>query len=186
MFDRIRELVLGIGFNLPSINIPAIGLSELVDILIVSYIVYFVMKWIRHTRAWSLIKGIMIIIIIWAAAWIFNLITVLWILENALTMGLIVVVILFQPELRNALEQIGRGKIFSSLSAKNDDKSRFSIHTVNEVTKAVIKMASVKTGAIIVMEREVALGEHENTGIALDAAVSSQLLLNIFEDKTPR
>jgi len=184
MLSRIREVLSGINISIPMMNIPRVGPAEIVDILIVSFIVYFVMKWIRQTRAWSLLKGIFIILVIWAAAWIFNLITVLWVMENALTMGLVVVVILFQPELRNALEQIGRGK-FLSLTSKGEGKTRISVHTVNEVIKAVTEMSFARTGALIVMEREVPLGEHEQTGIALDASVSSQLLINIFKDKTP-
>ena len=184
MTARIQEWLTGL--NIPAFNLPKIGFWEVADIFIVAYIVYFIMQWIRQTRAWSLLKGVVIILAIAAVAYIFRLTTVLWILQNAITAGLIVVVILFQPELRKALEQIGRGKIFSSIYKTDSHRgARLSLHTVNEVVKAVKEMSSVKTGALIVLEQEVALGDHERTGIAVDATVSSQLLLNIFEKNTP-
>jgi diadenylate cyclase len=182
MFERIWEWIQEI--NVPTMSFPSMGWMEMVDILIVAFIVYFVMKWIRHTRAWSLIKGIIFILAIAAAAYLFNLSTVLWVLQNAFAMGLIVVVVLFQPELRKALEQIGRNRIFSTIY-KHEGKTGVSIHTVNEVIKAVIEMAAVKTGALIVIEREMVLDDHEHTGIMMDAMVSSQLLMNIFERNTP-
>jgi diadenylate cyclase len=182
MLARLREWISEINF--PLLSMPSVGFAEVIDILIVAYIVYFVLKWIRQTRAWSLMKGVFAILAIAAASWLFELTTVLWILQNAFAMGLIVVVVLFQPELRNALEQIGRGRLFSALT-KTDGDARISINTINEVVKAASSMAEVSTGALIVLEQDVATGEHESTGIPVDAMVSSQLLFNIFEKNTP-
>ncbi|MCL2707944.1 MAG: diadenylate cyclase CdaA [Defluviitaleaceae bacterium] len=184
MFSRVREWISEI--NIPSLGLPGIGFVEIVDIIIVAYIVYFVLKWIRQTRAWSLLKGLITILFIAAVAFLFNLATVQWILQYAFAMGLIVVVVLFQPEFRKGLEQIGRGKFFASIyKGEHGRQPWVGIHTVNEVTKAVEEMSAAKMGALIVFEKEVALGDHERTGIAVDAAVSSQLLLNIFESNTP-
>ncbi|MDR1664946.1 MAG: diadenylate cyclase CdaA [Clostridiales bacterium] len=183
MLQRINELFANI--NIPEFNMPEISFSAVLDILIVAYMVYFVLQWIRQTRAWSLFKGVVFILAIAAAAGLFNLVTVLWILQNAFAMGLILIVVLFQPELRNALEKIGRGRLFSSLVKSGNGDGRISIDTVNEIVKAVKEMSAARTGALIVMEQDVALGDHEQTGISVDALVSSQLLMNIFEKNTP-
>ena len=181
--DFIRENV-----NLPPINMPKLGFSEAIDILIVACLLYLIMRWIRKTRAWPLLKGVVIICLVALAAWLFDLVTVLWVLQNAFAWGLVVIVILFQPELRKALEQIGRGRLpfnFTTKTGENAQKARFSPHTVNEIVKACKAMAAVKTGALIVMEEAVELSEQERTGVLIDARVTSQLLLNIFEKNTP-
>jgi diadenylate cyclase len=181
MLERIRALISEISF--PQLTAPAIGLAAIIDILIVAYMVYFVLQWIRQTRAWSLFKGLIFILGIAVTAYLLELTTVLWITENAFAMGLVVVVVLFQPELRKALEQIGRRRIFSSLY--RGGAARISHPTINEVVKAAKEMSAARTGALMVLELEVALGDHERTGIPVDAVVSSQLLINIFEKNTP-
>jgi diadenylate cyclase len=163
---------------------PNIGLSEAVDIFIVACMLYLVLHWIRKTRAWSLFKGIVIILFIAAGASLFNLVTALWIIQNAYTMGLIAIVILFQPELRKALEQIGRGAYFN-FTKTDGSQQKWSLYTVNELVKACRAMSAEKTGALIVMEQNVNLEEQERTGIPIDAVVSSQLLMNIFEKNAP-
>ena len=183
MAARIRDLLSNI--NIPDLNLPRIGWVDVVDILIVTYIVFFIMQWIRQTRAWSLIKGVVFILVVASIAWLFNLVTVLWILQNAFAMGLILVAILFQPELRKALEQIGKGRFLSSLVKGESESMRISMYTVNEMVKAIKIMANSKTGAIVVIERKVPLGDHELSGVPMDAVISSQLLLNIFEKNTP-
>ena len=185
MFAYIREFLTG--FDIPLFNLPGIGLTDILDIIIVAVLLYYFMRWIRQTRTWSLFRGIVIILAVAAFAYLFNLVTVKWVVQNAFAMGLIVVVILFQPELRKALEQIGKGRFFASISARtgHERNARISLHTVNEVVKAAKAMAAVRTGALIVLERDVALGDLERTGIPVDAQVSSQLLVNIFEKNTP-
>ena len=169
------------------LNIPHIGINDIIDIIGVAYLIYKVITWIRDTRAWSLFKGVGVIILIALIANIFELHTIWWVLSNSLPVGAIGMVIIFQPELRRALEQLGRGKILSSIAGIESDKARSALEeeTVNAIIRATFKMAQVRTGALIVIEKETKLGDVERTGIIIDAVVSTQLLLNIFEDKTP-
>lgn len=160
---------------------------DVVEIAIISFLFYHILLWIKSTRAWNLFKGIMVIIVFVLVAAMFQMSTILWIAENTLSVGLIAVVVIFQPELRKALENLGDKNILSgifTMSGKSE-KEKFSDHTIEELIKAVYAMGKVKTGALIVIEDEIALGEYERTGIDVDAIVSSQLLINIFEKNTP-
>ena len=159
---------------------------DIVEILIISFLVYHVLLWIKSTRAWKLFKGIMVILIFVLLAAFFQMSTILWIAENTLSVGLIALVIIFQPELRNALENIGGKNILGSIFVFNKTaEEKFSNHTIDELVKAVFAMGKVKTGALIVIEDEIVLDEYIRTGIDVDAIVSSQLLINIFEKNTP-
>ena len=168
-------------------SIPKIGLNDIVDILIVSVMIYLIVKWIKTTRAWVLLKGIIILLCIAFAAYLLQLHTVSWILSNTMSVGITASLIVFQPELRSALEQLGRKNwvtdIFSTDSRQ--EELEYTARTLQEISRAAIEMGKVKTGALIVLQREVALGEYERTGIPIDAKVSSQLLINIFEHNTP-
>ena len=168
-------------------SIPKIGLNDIVDILIVSVMIYLIVKWIKTTRAWVLLKGIIILLCIAFAAYLLQLHTVSWILSNTMSVGITAILIVFQPELRSALEQLGRKNwvtdIFSTDSRQ--EELEYTARTLQEISRAAIEMGKVKTGALIVLQREVALGEYERTGIPIDAKVSSQLLINIFEHNTP-
>lgn len=159
---------------------------DVIEILIISFLVYHVLMWIKSTRAWNLFKGIMVILIFVLLAAFFQMSTILWIAENTLSVGLIALVIIFQPELRNALENIGGKNIFVNLFVFNKTvEEKFSNHTIDELVKAVFAMGKVKTGALIVIEDEILLDEYIRTGIDVDAIVSSQILINIFEKNTP-
>ena len=165
---------------------PSLGISDILDILIVAYIIYKIIFWIKETRAWVLFKGILVIFALAAVAMLLKLNTILWILSNTISVGIIAVIVVFQPELRKALEQLGKGKFFTAFarsSEETDDKA--AQRTVDEIVKAAEKMGSVKTGALILIEQKVPLGDFERTGIPVDAIVSSQLLINIFEHNTP-
>lgn len=163
-----------------------IGISDIVEIIIISIMIYELLRWVKNTRAWQLLKGIIVILIFVALAAIFKLNTILWIMDKAGSILLIGVVVVFQPELRKALEQLGRKNIFSSLFADNADMNeRFSDKTIDELVKAAYAMAKVKTGALIVIEQDINLSEYEGTGIAIDSLVSSELIINIFEHNTP-
>ena len=163
-----------------------ITLVDVIEILIISFLVYELLLWIKSTRAWNLFKGIMVVLIFVLMAAFFQMSTILWIAENTLNVGLIALVIIFQPELRNALENIGGKNILGNLIAFNKvAEEKFSNHTIDELIKAVFAMAKDKTGALIVMEDEILLDEYIRTGIDVDALVSSQLLINIFEKNTP-
>ena len=159
---------------------------DVVEILIISFLFYHVLLWIKSTRAWNLFKGIMVILIFVLLAALFQMSTILWIAENTLNVGLIALVIIFQPELRNALENLGGKNILGNLFVFNKaEEQKFSNHTIDELVKAVFAMGKVKTGALIVIEDEILLDEYIRTGIDVDALVSSQLLINIFEKNTP-
>lgn len=173
---------------LSKIYIPKISIGDVIEIIIIAFIIYYVMVWIKDTRAWSLLKGIAIIAAFAIIAVILNLNTILWIASKTLSVGIIALVIIFQPELRKALEQLGRKKIFSQITLFDDNKDkteRFSDKTVNELVKASFELGKAKTGALIVIEQDMVLTEYERTGIDVDGIVTSQLLINIFEHNTP-
>jgi len=171
--------------NVPALSWPTFGPSQATDIFIVAVLLYLVSRWIRRTQAWVLLRGLVIILIVAVIANIFELIAVQWIISNAISMGLVVVVILFQPELRKALEQLGRGNYLKHLREEPEDQINISAHTVDEIIKATRVMMKNLTGALIVLENDVDITEHERRGIPLDAQVSVQLLLNIFEKNAP-
>lgn len=159
---------------------------DIVEILIISFLIYHVLLWVKNTRAWNLFKGIVIILLFILIAAIFQMTTILWLAENLLNVGLIALVIIFQPELRKALENLGTKNFFGRLfSMAKSDSSKFSDRTIEELIRASYAMGKVKTGALIVVEDEINLGEYVRTGIDVDALVSSQLLINIFEKNTP-
>ena len=158
-----------------------ITLVDVIEILIISFLIYELILWIKSTRAWNLFKGIMVVLIFVLMAAFFQMSTILWIAENTLNVGLIALVIIFQPELRNALENIGGKNIFGNLFTFNKmAEEKLSNHTIDELIKAVFAMSKVKTGALIVIEDEIVLDEYIRTGIDVDALVSNQLLINIF------
>ncbi len=165
---------------------PSIGITDILDILIVAYIIYKIIFWIKETRAWALFKGILVIMALAAVATLLKLNTIIWILSNTLSVGIIAAIVVFQPELRKALEQLGKGQFFSYfIRAAEQDTDKANSRTVEEIVKAADKMSAVKTGALILVEQEVPLGDFERTGIPIDAIISSQLLINIFEHNTP-
>lgn len=162
--------------------------TDIVEIIIIAFLIYEVMVWIKQTRAWMLFKGILMILIFVLIAAVFHMDTILWLAERVINAAVIGLVVIFQPELRSALEQLGRKRFLASLFTIDFNKSgveKFSEKTINELVKACYEMGRVKTGALIVIEDEIVLTEYERTGIALDSIVSSQLLINIFEKNTP-
>lgn len=167
--------------------IPRITITDLIEILIIAVLIYHIMGWFRKTRAWTLIKGILVLLLFTGLAMAFQFNTILWIVENTISVGVIAVIIIFQPEFRRALEQLGRKNFVSSLFNSEDGKNgkKLDKKVLNEIAKAVFAMAEVKTGALIVIEQEVRLGDYERTGITIDGEVTSQLLINIFEHNTP-
>lgn len=159
---------------------------DVIEILIISFLFYHILLWIKNTRAWNLFKGIMVVLMFVVLAAFFQMSTILWIAENTLNVGLIAVVIIFQPELRNALENLGDRNVLTRVFNLNKSETKkFSDRTIDELIKAVYAMSKVKTGALIVIEDEILLNEYVRTGIDVDALVSSQLLINIFEKNTP-
>ena len=170
------------------INLPRMGFTDIIEILLISYFIYQFMVWIRTTRAYTLLKGILIVMAFILAVYLLKMNTIFWIIKNLASVLIIAVMVIFQPELRKVLESLGQKKIVSSLipfDNTRDVQERFTDKTVNEIVKACFDMAEVKTGALIVVEQEVNLTEYERTGINIDAVVTSQLLINIFEHNTP-
>ena len=168
--------------------LQAFGIADIVEIIIISVVVYHVMKWIQLTRAWTLFKGLLLLLLFAMMAEVFQLDTISYIMSRSLGVGIIAVIIIFQPELRRALEQLGRRNFFEKLNFFGEfpgEDQVLSEKTIHEIVRACYEMGSVKTGALIVMEHQVALGDYERTGIAVDGLVSSQLLINIFEKNTP-
>lgn len=166
--------------------IPRITITDVIEIIIVAVLIYNIMLWFQKTRAWTLIKGILVVLLFAGLALAFQFNTILWILKNTISVGVIAVIIIFQPEFRRALEQLGRRNILSSFFSNEENRTnKLDKKVLNEIAKAVYAMSEVKTGALIVIEQEVRLGDYERTGIAIDAEVSNQLLLNIFEHNTP-
>lgn len=167
--------------------LPRITLSNIFEIIIIAFLVYEILYWIMNTRAWTLLKGLLVIGLFAAMAAILRLTTILWLLEKTTTIAVTALVIIFQPELRKALEQLGSRNLFSGIFDFDDGKEEtaFTARTANEIVKAVFEMAKVKTGALIVLERNMPLKETERTGIEINGLVSSQLLINIFEHNTP-
>lgn len=167
---------------------PKLNVTDILENCILAFLIYHVIKWVKTTRAWSLVKGLAVIMVFWVFAYIFRLNVILWIIKNTINVGIIAIVILFQPEFRKALEQLGQKNILKSLISFDDTKEKnekFSDHTLNEIIRAVFQMGRARTGALLILEGEVSLAEYETTGILLDSLISSELLLNIFEHNTP-
>jgi diadenylate cyclase len=182
MLETIRSFF---EFNFPfqGISLPPVNLSALIDVTVISFVIYRILMLIKQTRAWIIFKGVILLFIVYGAAFLFNLETVLWIMGNALSAGLITLVVLFQPELRKVFEKLGKDSHVGILSG--DVRDKMNDRTVEAVVTASAMMAKVRTGALIVIERDVPLGDFTEHGIFMDSVVSSQLLINIFEKNTP-
>ena len=171
-----------------SINMSNFEWSDVAEIIILSVLIYHIMLWIKTTRAWSLVKGFVVILVFLLLAVFWEMDTILWLAGNIFDIGVLALVIVFQPELRKALEQLGQKNIITDILGLDNSKEKkevFNDRTADDIVKACVEMSKVKTGALIVIENNVSLGEYERTGINLDAQISSQLLLNIFEHNTP-
>lgn len=163
-----------------NVNIP-----DIVDIAIVTYIFYKVYTFIKDTRAEQVLKGMLFLLVATKISEIFNLHTLYWMLENTLTVGLIAVLIIFQPELRSGLEYIGRTK-FTFLGKNNYTISEDELKKdIEEIVECLYSLSRQKIGALIIMERDTRIGEVINTGTIIDAEISRQLLINIFIPNTP-
>ena len=166
---------------------PEIEIIDIVEILVISFVVYRIMLWIKNTKAWMLMKGIAILGVFILIATIFRMNMILWIVRNTASVLAIAAVVVFQPELRRALEKLGEKQFFPSMVGFDigKEKGRFKQKTLDAIVETTFAMSKVKTGALIVIERAMKLTEYANTGVQLDAKVSGQLLANIFEHNTP-
>ena len=163
--------------------------TDIVEIIILSFLIYHILVWIKNTKAWSLLKGFLVIAVFILFAAYFEMNTILWIVNNLFSVAVTAVVVILQPELRRAVEELGRKNIISSIIpitvGRGPEGGRFSDKTINEIVKACVEMGRARTGALIVMEKDESLTDYERTGIEIDGVVTSQLLINIFEHNTP-
>lgn len=169
------------------LNIPVVHVVDVVEILIIAFFLYQILKWFKQTRAWSLFRGLMVVVVFFIVAAFLQMNTILWLGEKLLNFALIMLVVVFQPELRKALENLGNRKFFGFLSALGARglAKRFEDRTLNDMVIASFEMGAVKTGALIVVANNDNLDAYERTGIRLDSILSRQLLINIFEKNTP-
>ena len=172
-------------FTMPTVSIT---ITDVLEIFILAFLVYSLLLWIKNTRAWTLLKGLRVLVVCVSLVYILHMDTLIFIVNRGIDIAITAAIVIFQPELRRALEQIGEKQIVSSLipiDTGRDVTERFSDKTVNEIAKAASEMGKAKTGALIVIEQNVRLDEYERTGITLDSVLTSQLLINIFEHNTP-
>lgn len=170
------------------LSLPKMTFIDIVEIIIIAFSIYNIILWVKKTRAWTLLKGIVVLILAYLAAYFLGMSAIIWIFNKTLAIGITALAIVFQPELRKALEELGRKNFVSSILSfddARDKKERFSDKSVNEIVRATVELAKVKTGALIILEKDISLAEYERTGINIDSAISSQLLINIFEHNTP-
>ena len=166
--------------------LPTFQFTDALDILLVAALFYEVMRWLKKTKAWVLVKGIIIVLVIWLLASVMELNLAIWILESTLNVGILAVVIIFQPEFRRALEQLGQGKYFTRFFGEEKEvKAEITEEAADQIVQSMLAMSAVKTGALIAVEQSVQLDEFEQTGLPVDASITSQLIVNIFEKNTP-
>ncbi len=163
-----------------------ITFTNIIEILLLSFLIYKILCWVQNTKAWTLLKGGVIILVFYLLASFLRFTTITWIINRMGLIAVIAVLIIFQPELRKALEQLGSKNILTGLFLEEvRSPEGYTEKTVNEIVRAAYEMGKVKTGALIVIEKDVSLQEIEHTGIEIDGIVTSQLLINIFEHNTP-
>lgn len=167
--------------------VPDVRFIDVIEIIIIAYLFYQLMAWIKNTKAWMLLKGILVLGVFILLAAVFKMNTILWLAQNSINVLATVAIVVFQPELRRALEKLGQKNFWNSFMPfeRTTPVGRFNEKTIDSIVTACYEMGRVKTGALIVVERDIRLMEYQNTGIALDCIVSSQVLINIFEHNTP-
>ena len=184
MMDYLKEFFSGM---LEPIKMVKIEIMDCVEIFIIAILIYNIIKWMKNTRAWVLMKGVVVLFVFYMIAALLNFDVILWIFQNGIAVSITAAIILFQPELRKALEQLGKRNIglVTPLFGNNQAEEKFSEETINGIIKATFDMAKVKTGALMIIEGEQRLDDIEATGIMIDAKISSELIINIFEHNTP-
>ena len=185
----MENIIAYLKFRFASVSLPvSIGVIDIVQILLIAIFVYYLVVWVKNTRAYMLLQGVLLVVLFLVVAAIFRMDTILWIFKQMSVVAITGVIVIFQPELRRVLEQLGEKQMLSTLipfdSSKSTDE-RISDRTIGELIHAAYAMGEVKTGALIVVEQNIILKEYEKTGIAMDSLISSQLLINIFEHNTP-
>lgn len=165
-------------------NSPFKLVMLIIDIALVTFLIMKVIKILRDTRAWQLVKGIALLIVVTAFSALFQLKILNYILTSFMTYGLILIIILFQPEFRRALEQLGTSKLSKFFGIDKDIATKTK-ENIYKIVVAALELAKTKTGALIVIERDIKLKDIANSGVLLNAEISPQLLVNIFKARTP-
>lgn len=168
-----------------SFSNPKEIIQSIVDIGIVSYAIYKIIILVRETRAWQLLKGILFILVASQLSEMLGLRTIEYILKNTVNVLAIALIVLFQPELRRGLEQIGRSRFKDFFSFDEEDTRVQITAAIEEIVKSCTEMSKTYTGALIVIERDTKIGEIINTGTQLESNITAELLLNIFTPNTP-
>ena len=186
----MSSLVAWIDSHLTFLRLPNVSFSatDIVEILILAWLVYHILNWIKTSHAWTLLRGILIIAAALAAIYLLQMDTLIYIIQQGMSIVIITLVVVFQPELRKVLETLGEREILNHsflFGQSRNTIGRFSDRTVDELVRACVEMSAERTGALIVIEQNENLHEYERTGIEIDALVTSQLLINIFEHNTP-
>lgn len=162
--------------------ISTITFLDIVDILIVAFILYKLYMGVKDTRALALFKGIIILLVITLLSKVLQLYVIYWLLQKLMTMMLIALPVVFQPELRRALEHLGRGRLFKKNSFLNTEETEVLLTHLANTASA---LSQNKIGALMVIERDTGLGDYADTGIKIDGLVSSEFLINVFIPNTP-
>ena len=184
MFQRTFSYI---SSYLSAFRLPRIGILDVLEIIILAFLLYQAMKWMKNTRAWAVVKGLAVILIFMAIAEVLDMTTIIWIGKSLFTLGAVAIIVALQPEIRRLIEDLGKNSFITNLVLLGEKQAegRFSDKTKNEIISACYEMGRAKTGALIVIEEESPLEEYERTGITVDGLVTSQLLVNIFEHNTP-
>ena len=162
--------------------VSGVGVTDILDIMIVTFIIYKLLDFIRETRAEQLAKGLLLLVVATLLSKVLQLYTLHWILSGVMTVGLIAVVVIFQPELRRGLEYLGRSKFSNVLSEVDKEEAKYM---VGQLVEAIDSMSVSRTGALIVIEREISLSDIVETGTVIDAVISAQMVGNIFYEGAP-
>ena len=170
-----------------SFRFPRVGILDVFEMIILAFLLYQAMKWMKNTRAWAVVKGLAVILIFMAIAEILDMTTIIWIGKSLFTLVAVAIIVALQPEIRRLMEDLGKNNLITNLVllGERQVEGRFSDKTLNEIISACFEMGRARTGALIVIEAESPLEEYERTGITVDGIVTSQLLVNIFEHNTP-
>lgn len=173
--------------RLGAIQLPQISVADILQIIIIAVVLYYFLVWVRQNRTWFLIRGILLLLAFYLAAALLEWNTILFIFRNALGVVVTAMVVVFQPELRKVLEQLGQTNVlFNRITGgRVHTENEFTQKTIEELVRASFALGKTRTGALMVLEQGIPLKEYEDTGIEVDAVVTSQLLINIFEHNTP-
>ena len=172
---------------LSAFRLPRVGFLDVLEMIILAFLLYQAMKWMKNTRAWAVVKGLAVILIFMAIAEVLDMTTIIWIGKSLFTLVAVAIIVALQPEIRRLIEDLGKNNFLTNLVLLGEKQidGRFSDKTKNEIISACYEMGRARTGALIVIEADSTLEEYERTGIEVDGIVTSQLLINIFEHNTP-